>query len=37
MYECYVCNAIYEEQPEDCICTVCYEETVVKIKDRRYM
>lgn len=37
MYECYVCNTEYDYEPEDCVCTVCYEETVVKKKDKRYM
>lgn len=35
MYKCYNCEAIYDEEPEDRICSVCYEQTVYKSKDER--
>lgn len=35
MYQCTNCETVYEEAPEDDICTVCYEQSVVKERDRR--
>lgn len=35
MYQCTNCEALYEEEPEDLICTVCYEQSVVKERNGR--
>lgn len=35
MYICNNCETIYEEEPEDNICTVCYEQSVYPDKERR--
>lgn len=35
MYKCYNCEEIYEEEPEDRVCRVCFEQTVVKAHDER--
>lgn len=35
MYKCYICETIYESEPEDCICTVCFEQSVRKAYDER--
>lgn len=37
MYICFICETPYEEEPEDCICTVCYEQTVIKDRNGRYI
>lgn len=28
MYICTFCETIYEEEPEDNVCTVCFEQSV---------
>jgi len=35
MYKCYNCEELYEEEPEDNICIVCYEQKVFKDRNGR--
>jgi len=35
MYKCFNCETIYEEEPEENICTVCFEQSVYIDRDRR--
>jgi hypothetical protein len=37
MYICKNCEAVYEELPDDSVCTQCMEQEVVKNRDERYM
>lgn len=37
MYLCQVCEAIYDEEPEEGICTVCGERAVFKEDNQRYI
>jgi rRNA maturation endonuclease Nob1 len=35
MYKCNNCETVYEEEPEDNICSVCFEQSVYKDREGR--
>lgn len=35
IYKCLNCETIYDDEPEERICTTCYEQSVVKERDGR--
>ena len=35
MYKCRNCETIYESEPEENICTVCFEQSVYLDKEER--